>query len=50
MTPEYCERYAEKADINKTPTDESDDDVSEDKAFSDRQSESDDEVTGHADP
>ncbi|KAK4709456.1 hypothetical protein AABB24_038985 [Solanum stoloniferum] len=45
---EYCERYAKKENVVGTPKDESDDEISEEE-FS-GQSESDDEVVGHADP
>ncbi|KAH0746948.1 hypothetical protein KY285_008605 [Solanum tuberosum] len=45
---EYCERYAKKENVVGTPKDESDDEISEEE-FS-GQSDSDDEVVGHADP
>lgn len=46
---EYCERYAKKQHIDNNLTDESDD-VSDNEAFSDGRSDSDDEVAGRADP
>lgn len=45
---EYCERYAKKENIVGSPKDESDEEISEED-FS-GQSDSDDEVVGHADP
>ncbi|KAL8471409.1 hypothetical protein ACS0TY_028262 [Phlomoides rotata] len=47
---EYCERYAKKQHIDNNLSDESDDEVSENEAFSDGRSDSDDEVAGRADP
>ncbi|CAA2958716.1 ubiquitin-conjugating enzyme E2-23 kDa-like [Olea europaea subsp. europaea] len=46
---EYCERYAKKEHIVNAPTDESDEELS-DEDFSDGRSDSDDDVAGHADP
>ncbi|KAJ8552051.1 hypothetical protein K7X08_028494 [Anisodus acutangulus] len=45
---EYCERYTKKENVVGTPKDDSDDEISEEE-FS-GQSDSDDEVVGHADP
>ncbi|KAL1539178.1 Ubiquitin-conjugating enzyme E2 5 [Salvia divinorum] len=42
---EYCDRYAKKQDADNSVSDESDD-----EAYSDGRSESEDEVAGHADP
>lgn len=47
---EYCERYAKKEHISKTLTDESDGEISDNDAYSDGRTDSDDEVAGHADP
>ncbi|CAI9780635.1 unnamed protein product [Fraxinus pennsylvanica] len=46
---EYCEHYAKKEHIVNAPTDESDEELS-DEDFSDGRSDSDDDVAGHADP
>ncbi|CAI9766753.1 unnamed protein product [Fraxinus pennsylvanica] len=46
---EFCERYAKKECIVNDPTDESDEELS-DEDFSDGRTDSDDDVAGHADP
>ncbi|KAL0377457.1 UNVERIFIED_CONTAM: Ubiquitin-conjugating enzyme E2 5 [Sesamum radiatum] len=47
---EYCERYAKKEHMDNTLTDDSEVEVSDNEAFSDGRSDSDDEVAGRADP
>ncbi|KAL0343970.1 UNVERIFIED_CONTAM: Ubiquitin-conjugating enzyme E2 5 [Sesamum angustifolium] len=47
---EYCERYAKKEHMDNTLTDDSEVEVSDNEAFSDGRSDSDDEVVGRADP
>lgn len=49
-TSEYCERYAKKQNGENSVSDGSDEEVSDNEAYSDGRSESDDEVAGHADP
>ena len=48
--PEYCDRYAKKNHADNSGSDESDEEVSDNEAYSDGRSESEDEVAGHADP
>ncbi|XP_042023566.1 ubiquitin-conjugating enzyme E2 5-like [Salvia splendens] len=46
---EYCDRYAKKNHADNSTSD-SDEEVSDNEAYSDGRSESEDEVAGHADP
>lgn len=47
---EYCERYAKKQHAENSVTESDDEEVSDNEAFSDGRTESDDEVAGRADP
>ncbi|KAK2994094.1 hypothetical protein RJ640_024358 [Escallonia rubra] len=47
---EYCERYAKKENITSSPTEDSDEDVSDEGISDGRSACSEDDVAGHADP